>query len=264
LTSNQGDEPIGAIKTPEKIDHERRRFFGAAAMTIAAAQFGILGFADAQSSKADSAIGNPAASKMPLPPKFTLAFWYQYYFATDIGQAGYEKYLHDFAKLIWQTASPKWDFDDATFERSAAALNNPDTSLSRSTTIAGASDWPTASGNTTTWKSDWPSVCPPSPWKATPTVQSISTAQHIAISSRASMNTVSSLAASATTCRKKLRKPSPKLSSTLMAFENVRRHCRPPTESAGKIPDILLSDLNMSARKSAPADISPLCGAARR
>jgi pimeloyl-ACP methyl ester carboxylesterase len=71
-------------------------------------------------------IGNPAASKLPLPPKFTLAFWYQYYFATDIGQAGYQKYLHDFAKLIWQTASPKWDFDDATFERSAAALNNPD------------------------------------------------------------------------------------------------------------------------------------------
>jgi pimeloyl-ACP methyl ester carboxylesterase len=72
-------------------------------------------------------IGNPAANKSPLPPKYTLAFWYQYYFATDIGQAGYTKYLHDFAKLIWQTASPKWNFDDATFERSAAALiNNPD------------------------------------------------------------------------------------------------------------------------------------------
>ena len=71
-------------------------------------------------------IGSPAANKMPLPPKPTLAFWYQYYFATDIGRAGYEKYLHDFAKLIWQTASPKWDFDDATFERSAASLNNPD------------------------------------------------------------------------------------------------------------------------------------------
>ncbi|WP_353064992.1 hypothetical protein RBB77_04400 [Tunturibacter psychrotolerans] len=56
MTSNQADEPMGAIKTPEKIDHERRRFFGAVAMTIAAAQFGILGFAAAQSSKANSAI----------------------------------------------------------------------------------------------------------------------------------------------------------------------------------------------------------------
>jgi pimeloyl-ACP methyl ester carboxylesterase len=71
-------------------------------------------------------IGSPAANQAPYPPRPTLAFWYQYYFATDIGRAGYEKYLHDFAKLIWQTASPKWDFDDATFERSAASLNNPD------------------------------------------------------------------------------------------------------------------------------------------
>lgn len=71
-------------------------------------------------------IGSPAANQVPYPPAPTLAFWYQYYFATEIGQAGYRKYLHDFAKLIWQTASPKWTFDDATFERSAASLNNPD------------------------------------------------------------------------------------------------------------------------------------------
>jgi pimeloyl-ACP methyl ester carboxylesterase len=71
-------------------------------------------------------IGSPAANQVPYPPAPTLAFWYQYYFATEIGQAGYRKYLHDFAKLIWQTSSPKWNFDDATFERSAAALNNPD------------------------------------------------------------------------------------------------------------------------------------------
>jgi pimeloyl-ACP methyl ester carboxylesterase len=55
-----------------------------------------------------------------------LAWWYQYYFATERGRAGYEKYRHDFAKLIWQIASPKWDFDEATFERSAAAFDNPD------------------------------------------------------------------------------------------------------------------------------------------
>jgi pimeloyl-ACP methyl ester carboxylesterase len=71
-------------------------------------------------------IGSQAVNKNPLPPKPTLAFWYQYYFATEVGQAGYAKYLHDFAKLIWQTASPKWAFDDATFNRSAAALDNPD------------------------------------------------------------------------------------------------------------------------------------------
>jgi pimeloyl-ACP methyl ester carboxylesterase len=71
-------------------------------------------------------IGNQESGKMPLPPKAELEWWYQYYFATERGRAGYDKYRHDFAKLIWQTASPKWDFDDATFDRSAASFNNPD------------------------------------------------------------------------------------------------------------------------------------------
>jgi pimeloyl-ACP methyl ester carboxylesterase len=71
-------------------------------------------------------IGSQATGKLPLPPKAELQWWYQYYFATEHGRAGYDKYRHDFAKLIWQTASPKWDFDDATFDRSAAAFNNPD------------------------------------------------------------------------------------------------------------------------------------------
>ncbi len=71
-------------------------------------------------------IGNPEANKMPLPPKAELEWWYQYYFATERGQIGYDKYRHDFAKLIWHIASPKWDFDDATFDRSAASFNNPD------------------------------------------------------------------------------------------------------------------------------------------
>ncbi len=71
-------------------------------------------------------IGSQEAGKMPLPPKTELEWWYQYYFATERGRAGYEKYRHDFAKLIWQIASPKWKFDDATFERSAASFNNPD------------------------------------------------------------------------------------------------------------------------------------------
>jgi pimeloyl-ACP methyl ester carboxylesterase len=71
-------------------------------------------------------IGSQGANKAPLPPEAELQWWYQYYFATDRGRAGYEKHTRRFAKLIWRTASPKWSFDDATFERSAAAFENPD------------------------------------------------------------------------------------------------------------------------------------------
>jgi pimeloyl-ACP methyl ester carboxylesterase len=71
-------------------------------------------------------IGNQEAGKLPLPPKAELQWWYQYYFATERGRVGYDKYRHDFAKLIWQIASPQWKFDDATFDRSAASFDNPD------------------------------------------------------------------------------------------------------------------------------------------
>jgi pimeloyl-ACP methyl ester carboxylesterase len=71
-------------------------------------------------------IGSQQAGKVPLPPQAELQWWYQYYFATERGRAGYDKYRHDFARLIWQLASPKWDFDTATFERSAASLDNAD------------------------------------------------------------------------------------------------------------------------------------------
>jgi pimeloyl-ACP methyl ester carboxylesterase len=71
-------------------------------------------------------IGSQESGKLPLPPKAELQWWYQYYFATERGRAGYDKYRHDFSKLIWQLASPKWNFDDATFDRSAAAFDNPD------------------------------------------------------------------------------------------------------------------------------------------
>jgi len=71
-------------------------------------------------------IGNQAANKAPLPPPAELSWWYQFYFATDRGRAGYDKYRHDFAKLIWHTASPQWTFDDETFDRSAASFDNPD------------------------------------------------------------------------------------------------------------------------------------------
>jgi pimeloyl-ACP methyl ester carboxylesterase len=71
-------------------------------------------------------IGSQELGRLPLPPKAELEWWYQYYFSTERGRAGYSKYRYDFAKLIWQIASPRWNFDDATFERSAAALDNPD------------------------------------------------------------------------------------------------------------------------------------------
>jgi len=71
-------------------------------------------------------IGSQQAGKMPLPPKGELQWWYQFYFATERGREGYDKYRREFAKLIWQIASPQWHFDDATFERSATAFDNPD------------------------------------------------------------------------------------------------------------------------------------------
>ena len=71
-------------------------------------------------------IGSQAAGKAPLPPEAELPWWYQYYFATERGRAGYEKYRKEFAKLIWRLASPKWPFDDATFDRTAASFDNPD------------------------------------------------------------------------------------------------------------------------------------------
>ena len=71
-------------------------------------------------------IGSREANRAPLPPRAELAWWYQFYFATERGRAGYEMYRKELARLVWQTASPKWGFDDATFDRSAPAFDNPD------------------------------------------------------------------------------------------------------------------------------------------
>jgi pimeloyl-ACP methyl ester carboxylesterase len=71
-------------------------------------------------------ISSPAGNQAPLPPQAAFAFWYQYYFATEVGKAGYAKYLDEFNKFIWHQASPKWNFDDATYNRTAASFNNPD------------------------------------------------------------------------------------------------------------------------------------------
>jgi pimeloyl-ACP methyl ester carboxylesterase len=71
-------------------------------------------------------IGSQAANQAPLPPQAELAWWYQYYFATERGRAGYEQYLREFNQLIWRLASPQWAFDDTTFARTAASFDNPD------------------------------------------------------------------------------------------------------------------------------------------
>jgi pimeloyl-ACP methyl ester carboxylesterase len=71
-------------------------------------------------------IGSQDANRAPLPPRAELSWWYQYYFATERGRAGYDTYRKEFAQLIWRTASPRWTFDDETFDRSAASFDNPD------------------------------------------------------------------------------------------------------------------------------------------
>jgi pimeloyl-ACP methyl ester carboxylesterase len=71
-------------------------------------------------------IGSQEAGRLPLPPAAELQWWYQYYFATERGRVGYDRHRRDFAKLIWRTASPRWNFEDATFDRSAASFDNPD------------------------------------------------------------------------------------------------------------------------------------------
>jgi pimeloyl-ACP methyl ester carboxylesterase len=71
-------------------------------------------------------ISSPEANMTPAPPKAEFDYWYQFYFATERGRLGYEKYRREFSKLIWKNASPQWQFDDATFDRSAAAFDNPD------------------------------------------------------------------------------------------------------------------------------------------
>ncbi len=71
-------------------------------------------------------IGSQEAGKVPLPPEAELQWWYQYYFATERGRTGYDEYRREFARLIWRTASPMWNFDDATFDRCATSFDNPD------------------------------------------------------------------------------------------------------------------------------------------
>ena len=168
-------------------------------------------------------IGSQAASQAPLPPQAELAWWYQFYFATDRGQAGDEKYRREFSRLIWRLASPKWIFDDATFARSAAAFDNPDHVAVvihnyrwRLGLAAGESRYDDLERRPAGGLRPLP--CPPSPWREMPTARRTRTPAPTPANSPASTSTGSSRAASDTTCRKRLRRPSPKPSSTAATY----------------------------------------------
>jgi pimeloyl-ACP methyl ester carboxylesterase len=154
-------------------------------------------------------IGSQQSGRMPLPPKAELQWWYQFYFATERGRDGYDKYRRDFSKLIWQLAS--------TMPLSSAAPRPstiPITSPSPSTITAGALASPTVNQNMTIWKSGWRSLpssrCRPSPLKATPTARHTRSRALTRENSRASTSTGPLRAALATICRKRRRRLSPR------------------------------------------------------
>jgi pimeloyl-ACP methyl ester carboxylesterase len=173
-------------------------------------------------------IGNQQAGQVPLPPQAELQWWYQYYFATERGRAGYEQYRHDFAKLIWQLASPHWDFDDATFARSAASFDNPDhVSIVihnyrwRLGLAAGEPKYDELEQRLASPKvrtSPYPQLR----WKAMPMGHHTRTPVPMPGNSRADIPTGSSRAASGIICRKKRPRPLPRRSS--MSTLSSRRH----------------------------------------
>ena len=139
-------------------------------------------------------IGSQEAGKVPLPPRAELQWWYQFYFATLRGEEGHGKYRHDVAKLMWQLASPKWNFDDATFDRSAVALDNPDhiqivihNYRWRQGLAEGESKYDDLEQRLARWTPSLP--YPPSRWRAMQTGLSTSTAAPMRTNSLASMST---------------------------------------------------------------------------
>ena len=153
-------------------------------------------------------IGSQESGKMPLPPKAELQWWYQFYFATERGRTGYDEYRHDFAKLIWQIASPKWDFDDATFDRSAASFDNPDhvsIVIHNYRWRLGLAEGEPKYAELEKRLAAGPVIrCQPLPLKVMPMVPHTRTPVFMPRNSRANMRTGSSRAASGTIC---LRKP---------------------------------------------------------
>ena len=156
-------------------------------------------------------IGSQEFGKMPLPPKAELQWWYQYYFATERGRAGYDKYRHEFAKLIWQIASPKWRFDDATFDRSAAAFDNPDhvsIVIHNYRWRLGLAEGEAKYDDLENRLAEAPVITVrPLRLKVMPMVRRIRTLVPMRRNSRANIRTGLSKAASGTICLRKLRRP---------------------------------------------------------
>jgi hypothetical protein len=149
-----------------------------------------------------------------LPPPAELAWWYQYYFATERGRAGYEKYRHEFARLIWQTASPKWMFDDATFDRSASSFDNADhvdiVIHNYRWRLGLATGEPRYDDLERRLAEGPSSPCRPSRSKATPMGRRTPTRAPTQASSRAGTSTGRSRVVSGTICHRKLPTPSPR------------------------------------------------------
>jgi pimeloyl-ACP methyl ester carboxylesterase len=164
----------------------------------------------AQVSVSGYLIGNQEAGKLPLPPKAELQWWYQFYFATERGRAGYEKYRRDFSKLIWQLASPKWNFDDATFDRSAKAFDNPDHVAIVIHNSVGVLALPRAKRDMTISRGSSPrapsSACRPLPWRATRTARRIPNLPLTPKCLPVNIRTGRSMEALGTTCRRKRRR----------------------------------------------------------
>ena len=217
-------------------------------------------------------IGSQEANREPLPPSAELAWWYQFYFATERGRAGYEAYRRDFARLIWQTASPKWEFDDATFDRSAASFDNPDhvdivihnyrwrLGLADGEAAFDELEARLAAGSGDRGADDHarrrrerraPSRC-----------QRLSRR-----SSRARMRTGSSPAASGTTCPRKPRGPSPTRSSRSTATDRwrYRRRIRQPAAWSARSPTgSPVSDSPCRSKDTWPRSTARPAGSTRR
>ena len=181
-------------------------------------------------------IGSQEAGRLPLPPEAELQWWYQYYFATERGRAGYDKYRREFAKLIWRIASPKWGFDDATFDRSAAAFDNPDhvaIVIHNYRWRLGLADGEPEYDDLEKRLAAGPAITRArrSRSKATPTARRTRTPAPTPESSRAATRTGRSRAASGTTFRRKPRRRSPRPSSTSTPTERGAAHANraPPT-----------------------------------
>jgi len=204
-------------------------------------------------------IGSQAAGKNPLPPQAELQWWYQYYFATERGREGYDKYRRDFSRLIWQTASPQWHFDDATFERSAAAFDNPD----HVAIVVHNYRWRLALAdgekNTTRSKSGWRNSpllrFLPSRWRATPMARRTLSPAPTPRCSRANMSTGRSAGASATICRKRRRKPSRRPSSISPQADRADMARAPPrcTLSCSKSPAVAFTRCDAALRACRPS-----------